>query len=48
MTPSGSIEDYTEIDHTKKTDKGVKYGSYKNMEPYSFDLVSILFKSVQP
>ena len=48
LTPTGSIEDYTQVDSTKVTDNFVKYGPYKKKEAYSFDLISILFKSVEP
>jgi len=46
--PPGDLEEYTESDSAMKVANGVKYGPYKHIGPFSFDLVSVLFKSVEP
>lgn len=46
--PPGDIESFRETENVKRTEKGVRYGPYKYMEPFSFDLVSILFKFTSP
>jgi len=46
--PPGDLEEFTLMDFARKVEKGVRYGPYKHIAPFSFDLVSVLFKSVQP
>ena len=47
QTPT-SIEEFTETDSSRKTTKGVKYGPYKHVAPFTFDVVRLLFKMVEP
>ena len=39
---------FTEREGSKVTDRGVRYGPYQHVKPYSFDLIQLLFKSPEP
>ena len=42
------IEEFSEAELATKSEKGVQYGSYKHVAPFSFDQVSLLIKLVEP
>ena len=48
MFPVNEIVDYTKTDISSKFNRGVRYGPYKHMAPFAFDLVSLLFKMADP
>jgi len=42
------ILEYTEVPRAKKESRGVKYGDESNTAPFTFELVSIKLKKVDP
>lgn len=48
VVPPGDIETFTDTDLAKRVERGVRYGPYKFIQPFSFDLISVLFRFSSP
>ena len=42
------IISFTEAEGTKQVDDGIRYGPYKNMPPFSFEIIRLLFEYLDP